>query len=93
MDNGGFCDDHYQSGSSDDELVDISDVTVDFSEDVPPLDRDYSAGNTHALQKMILTSYIRHTVLFFSFYQRTLCFCKINWLVLVFRFCFTSNIC
>lgn len=62
MDNRGFCDDNYQSLSSDDELVDISDVTVDFSEDVPPLDRDYSAGNTHALQKMRLTSYIRHTV-------------------------------
>uniref|UniRef100_A0A671KVC2 Chloride channel protein n=1 Tax=Sinocyclocheilus anshuiensis TaxID=1608454 RepID=A0A671KVC2_9TELE len=62
MDNGGFCDDNYQSGSSDDELVDISDVTVDFSEDVPPLDRDYSAGRTHALQK-ILTFYIRHTLM------------------------------
>ncbi|XP_043099769.1 H(+)/Cl(-) exchange transporter 5 isoform X2 [Puntigrus tetrazona] len=48
MDNGGFCDDNYQSGSSDDELVDISDVTVDFSEDVPPLDRDYSAGRCKA---------------------------------------------
>uniref|UniRef100_A0A8C2EEB5 Chloride channel protein n=1 Tax=Cyprinus carpio TaxID=7962 RepID=A0A8C2EEB5_CYPCA len=48
MDNGGFCDDNYQSGSSDDELVDISEVTVDFSEDVPPLDRDYSAGRCTA---------------------------------------------
>lgn len=44
MDNGGFCNNNYHSGSSDDELVDISDVTVNFSEDVPPLDLDYSAG-------------------------------------------------
>ncbi|XP_051756665.1 H(+)/Cl(-) exchange transporter 5 isoform X2 [Ctenopharyngodon idella] len=44
MDNGGFCNDNYHSLSSDDELVDISDVTVDFSEDVPPLNRDYSVG-------------------------------------------------
>ncbi|XP_016425725.1 H(+)/Cl(-) exchange transporter 5-like [Sinocyclocheilus rhinocerous] len=48
MDNGGFCNDNYHSGSSDDELVDISDVTVNFSEDVPPLDRDYSAGGCKA---------------------------------------------
>ncbi|XP_016359065.1 H(+)/Cl(-) exchange transporter 5-like [Sinocyclocheilus anshuiensis] len=48
MDNGGFCNDNYHSESSDDELVDISDVTVNFSEDVPPLDRDYSAGGCKA---------------------------------------------
>lgn len=42
MDNGGFYGDHYNSVSSDDELMDISDVSVDFSEDVPPL--DFSAG-------------------------------------------------
>ncbi|XP_059383660.1 H(+)/Cl(-) exchange transporter 5-like [Carassius carassius] len=48
MDSGGFCDVNYHSGSSDDELVDISEVTVDFSEDVPPLDRDYSAGHCKA---------------------------------------------
>uniref|UniRef100_A0A671QT02 Chloride channel protein n=1 Tax=Sinocyclocheilus anshuiensis TaxID=1608454 RepID=A0A671QT02_9TELE len=48
MDNGGFCNDNYHSESSDDELVDISDVTVNFSEDVPPLDRDYSAGRDAA---------------------------------------------
>ncbi|XP_051553661.1 H(+)/Cl(-) exchange transporter 5-like [Myxocyprinus asiaticus] len=44
MENEGFCNENYNGESSDDELVDISDVTVDFSEDVPPLDRDYSAG-------------------------------------------------
>ncbi|XP_051578794.1 H(+)/Cl(-) exchange transporter 5-like [Myxocyprinus asiaticus] len=43
MENGGFCSDYY-NGESSDELVDISVVTVDFSEDVPPLDRDYSEG-------------------------------------------------
>uniref|UniRef100_A0A8C2K593 Chloride channel protein n=1 Tax=Cyprinus carpio TaxID=7962 RepID=A0A8C2K593_CYPCA len=48
MDNGGFCNNNYHSGSSDDELVDISDVTVNFSEDVPPLDLDYSAGGCKA---------------------------------------------
>lgn len=48
MDNGGFCNDNYHSLSSDDELVDISDVTMDFSEDVPPLDRDYSTGHCKA---------------------------------------------
>lgn len=48
MDNGGFCYDNYHSGSSDDELVDISDVTVDYNEDVPPLDRDYSTGHCKA---------------------------------------------
>ncbi|XP_052001145.1 H(+)/Cl(-) exchange transporter 5 [Xyrauchen texanus] len=42
MENGGFCNDNYNGESSDDELVDISGVTVDFSEDVPPLYRDYS---------------------------------------------------
>ncbi|XP_059364454.1 H(+)/Cl(-) exchange transporter 5-like [Carassius carassius] len=44
MDNGGFCNGNYPSGSSDDELVDISDVTMNFSEDVPPLDLDNRAG-------------------------------------------------
>lgn len=44
MDNGGFCNGYYPSGSSDDELVDISDVTENFSEDVPPLDLDNRAG-------------------------------------------------
>lgn len=42
MDNGGYYGDHYNSVSSDDELMDISDVSVDFSEDDPPL--DFSAG-------------------------------------------------
>lgn len=42
MDNGGFYSDPYNNVSSDDELVDISDSSVDFSEDVPPL--DFSAG-------------------------------------------------
>ncbi|TRY66655.1 hypothetical protein DNTS_007992 [Danionella cerebrum] len=31
MENGGFYHDHYHSGSSDDELVDISDATLDFN--------------------------------------------------------------
>ncbi|XP_052458360.1 H(+)/Cl(-) exchange transporter 5-like isoform X3 [Carassius gibelio] len=44
MDDGGFCNGYYPSGSSDDELVDISDVTENFSEDVPPLDLDNRAG-------------------------------------------------
>ncbi|XP_077084076.1 H(+)/Cl(-) exchange transporter 5 [Siphateles boraxobius] len=48
MDNGGFCNDHYHNSSSDDELVDISDVTMDFNEDVPPLDRDYTTGHSKA---------------------------------------------
>lgn len=42
MDNGGFYKNYYNSGSSDDELVDIADGTIDFGEDVPPL--DFSGG-------------------------------------------------
>ncbi|KAL0969963.1 hypothetical protein UPYG_G00235330 [Umbra pygmaea] len=49
MDNVGYCNDNYESlqnAASDDELVDIAGATLDFSftEDVPPLDPEYSSG-------------------------------------------------
>ncbi|XP_014012071.2 H(+)/Cl(-) exchange transporter 5 isoform X2 [Salmo salar] len=49
MDNAGYCNETYESlhnPASDDELVDIAGVTLDFSntEDVPPLDPEYGSG-------------------------------------------------
>ncbi|KAJ8007855.1 hypothetical protein DPEC_G00098520 [Dallia pectoralis] len=53
MDTSGYCNENYESlhddPSDDDELVDIAGATLDFSitEDVPPLDPEYSAGHDH----------------------------------------------
>lgn len=41
MDNSGFCSENYNSGGSDDDMVDISGATLDFSDDVPPIERDH----------------------------------------------------
>ncbi|XP_063042743.1 H(+)/Cl(-) exchange transporter 5 [Engraulis encrasicolus] len=46
MDNSGFCNDNYNSGGSDDDMVDISGATLDFSEDVPPIERDHFGAVT-----------------------------------------------
>lgn len=49
MDNTGYCSESFnslQSGTSDEDMVEIAGATLDFSstDDVPPLDRDYSSG-------------------------------------------------
>lgn len=71
MDNGGFCNDDYHNLSSDDELVDISDVTMDFNEDVPPLDRDYSTGRVAYSRTTCCFIGCGVRFFFISFYQRT----------------------
>ncbi|KAG7464724.1 hypothetical protein MATL_G00168760 [Megalops atlanticus] len=53
MDNAGYCNESFnslQSGTSDEDMVEIAGATLDFSstDDVPPLDRDYCSGyNAH----------------------------------------------
>ncbi|XP_023692966.1 H(+)/Cl(-) exchange transporter 5 [Paramormyrops kingsleyae] len=49
MENAGYCNDSFsslQSGTSDEDMVEIAGATLDFSstDDVPPLDRDYVSG-------------------------------------------------
>ncbi|XP_048859871.1 H(+)/Cl(-) exchange transporter 5-like [Brienomyrus brachyistius] len=49
MENAGYCDESFsslQSGTSDEDMVEIAGATLDFSstDDVPPLDRDYVSG-------------------------------------------------
>lgn len=49
MDNTGYCSESFnslQSGTSDEDMVEIAGATLDFSstDDVPPLDRDYGSG-------------------------------------------------
>ncbi|XP_018607509.1 H(+)/Cl(-) exchange transporter 5 isoform X2 [Scleropages formosus] len=51
MENAGYCDESFnslQSGTSDEDMVEIAGATLDFSstDDVPPLDRDYVSGYT-----------------------------------------------
>lgn len=47
MENSGFCNDNYNSGTSDDDMVDISGATLDFSDDVPQIEGDhFGAGKT-----------------------------------------------
>ncbi|XP_041926881.1 H(+)/Cl(-) exchange transporter 5-like isoform X1 [Alosa sapidissima] len=59
MDNSGFCNDNYNSGTSDDDMVDISGATLDFTEDVPPIERDHfgavcsSSGVTNGHAKLM----------------------------------------
>ncbi|XP_062373072.1 H(+)/Cl(-) exchange transporter 5 isoform X2 [Sardina pilchardus] len=59
MDNSAFCNDNYNSGTSDDDMVDISGATLDFTEDVPPIERDHfgavcsSGGTTNGHAKLI----------------------------------------
>lgn len=53
MDNTGYCGESFnslQSGTSDEDLVEIAGATLDFSstDDVPPLDRDYGSGETQS---------------------------------------------
>lgn len=52
MENTGYCGESFnslQSGTSDEDMVEIAGATLDFSstDDVPPLDRDYSSGKSH----------------------------------------------
>lgn len=49
MENAGYCNESFsslQSGTSDEDMVEIAGATLDFSstDDVPPLDRDYVSG-------------------------------------------------
>lgn len=91
MDNGGFCNDNYHSLSSDDELVDISDVTVDFSEDVPPLIRDYSVGRDTLTRHKLMLINIGCTVRFISAFIKGLYgFARLTRLFLVFKLCFIN---
>ncbi|XP_030635608.1 H(+)/Cl(-) exchange transporter 5 isoform X3 [Chanos chanos] len=45
MDNNGFCNDSYNSGTSDDELLDLT-GTLEFPDDVPPMNHDYNSGKS-----------------------------------------------
>ncbi|ROL48019.1 H(+)/Cl(-) exchange transporter 5 [Anabarilius grahami] len=52
MDNAGYCSESFnslQSGTSDEDMVEIAGATLDFSstDDVPPLDRDYGSGGSY----------------------------------------------
>lgn len=54
MENTGYCGESFnslQSGTSDEDMVEIAGATLDFSstDDVPPLDRDYSSGKSHVI--------------------------------------------
>lgn len=49
MENSGFYNDNYNSGSSDDDLVDLSATAQDLLEDLPYDEWDHSAGR-HAAQ-------------------------------------------
>lgn len=51
MENSGYCGESFnslQSGTSDEDMVEIAGATLDFSstDDVPPLDRDCSSGKS-----------------------------------------------
>ncbi|RXN07286.1 H(+) Cl(-) exchange transporter 5-like protein [Labeo rohita] len=54
MDNTGYCSESFnslQSGTSDEDMVEITGATLDFSstDDVPPLDRDYGSGGSYGV--------------------------------------------
>uniref|UniRef100_A0A9J8D4G0 Chloride channel, voltage-sensitive 5a n=1 Tax=Cyprinus carpio carpio TaxID=630221 RepID=A0A9J8D4G0_CYPCA len=54
MDNTGYCGESFnslQSGTSDEDMVEITGATLDFSstDDVPPLDRDYGSGGSYGV--------------------------------------------
>ncbi|XP_012686316.1 H(+)/Cl(-) exchange transporter 5 isoform X2 [Clupea harengus] len=59
MENSGFCNDNYNSGTSDDDMVDISGATLDFSDDVPQIEGDHfgavssSGGVTNGQAKLM----------------------------------------
>lgn len=56
MENSGFYNDNYNSGSSDDDLVDLSATAQDLLEDLPYDEWDHSAGR-HAAQILFTLFY------------------------------------
>lgn len=56
MENSGFYNDHYSSGSSDDDLVDLNAPAQDLLEDLPYDKQDYGQG-MHATQNLCSSSF------------------------------------
>ncbi|MFT7802101.1 H(+)/Cl(-) exchange transporter 5 isoform X1 [Arapaima gigas] len=70
MENAGFCNESFnslQSGTSDEDMVEIAGATLDFSstDDVPPLDRDYVSGTRNGLKGLGSQLFYLTTVAFY----------------------------